>query len=328
MNKSHPSCRKSRHFRRFILKAGILPVALAVQAVGVTWNGTPATLTINPTFGAGLQEGRIDGNPFDLSSPNPATSVTNGIRMGQSSLNFALGTTADPNNFWNDNRTWIYTGEINSGPTGQLSFAESIADGMQIKIDGVVVLEDDAFDAPKASGVLSFAPNTFHTIEVRLGNYVGTAGPVSLNNFSPTYGLGLSQAGATGTDGASYIKPVDPGTGSLFHFITAEAADAGKDINVLGSTTVTLAKVTSDHITENSMIFAPSVAALTLTLNSDVVGEGRTCVRWPRRWPRLTRIASRLQARRTLRRGHFRPDPPRVRRRCLASTLSRLEPAR
>ncbi len=285
----HQTGSRRRPFRRLILSTAILPVALAVQAFGVDWSG-PVTLTINPTISAGLQEGRIDGNPFDLFSPNPlngpntglGVGVSLGIRMGQSTLNFGDGSTLDPDNFWSDNRTWIYTGEINSGPTGRLSFAESIDDSTQIKIDGIVVLQDGTLD-PSTTGVLNFAPNTFHAIEVRLGNGFNNAGPVTINNFTPTYGFGFSQTGATGTDGANYVAPVDPGTGALFHFVTAEAADANQDINVLGATnggggtaygtTVTLSKVTNDHLTENSITFAPTTGNLiTLMVNGSTPG--------------------------------------------------------
>ena len=276
-------------FRRLILTTTILPAALAVQAFGVNWNGA-VTLTINPTVSADLQEGRTDGDPFDLFSPNPVNGpdtglgvgVSSGIRMGQSTLNIGDGSTGDPDSFWSDNRTWIYTGEINSGPTGRLSFAESIDDSIQIKIDGVVVLQNGTLN-PTATGVLNFTPNTFHAIEVRLGNGIGGAGPVTINNFTPTYGFGFSQTGATGTDGANYLAPVDPGTGALFHFVTAEAADANQDITVLGAanggggtaygTTVTLAKVTNDHLTENSITFAPTTGnLLTLTVNGSTPG--------------------------------------------------------
>ena len=135
-------------------------------------------------------------------------------------------------------------GEINSGPTGLLSFAESIDDSTQIKIDDVVVLQDQVWNVPTASGVLQFTPNTYHSIEIRMGNGVGEAGPVSVNNFvanTPTdpptangYGFGFSQTGATGTNGANYIKPIDTGNGSLFRHETAPATAAGQDINVLG----------------------------------------------------------------------------------------------
>ena len=272
----------SRHslLRRFILTTTMLPAVLAFQALGLDWSGT-ATLTINPTVVTGLQEGHVDGSPFDLVAPNPANGpdtgsgvgISLGIRMGQSTLNLGDSTTADPDNFWADNRTWIYSGEINSGSTGRLSFAESIDDSTQIKIDGIVVLQDGRYNVPTTTGVLTLAPNTFHTFEVRMGNGTGGAGPVTLNNFSPTYGFGFSQTGATGTDGASYAAPVDPGTGSLFHIVTAEAAAAGQDINVLSSTIVTLAKVTNDHITENSITFAPTVGnATTLTVNGSTAG--------------------------------------------------------
>ncbi|HZJ15873.1 MAG TPA: PA14 domain-containing protein, partial [Chthoniobacteraceae bacterium] len=279
-----------RRIRRSVLTASILPAALVTQAWAVDWNG-PVTLDIDPTVAVGLVEGHVDGSAFDLTSPNlgngpdrngVGAGISLGIFMGQETANFAQGTTADFDNFWNDNRTWIYTGEINSGPSGLLSFAESVDDSTRIVIDGAVVLQDQVWNVPTASGVLQYTPNTYHTIEVRMGNGVGLAGPVSVNNFvanTPTdpptgdgYGFGFSQTGATGTDGANYIKPIDPGDGTLFRHETAPAAAAGQDINVLGSSTVTLNKLTSDHITENSITFAPTTTPLTLTVNGSTPG--------------------------------------------------------
>jgi hypothetical protein len=75
-----------------------------------------------------------------------------------------------------------------------------------------------------------------------------------------------------GTDGANYIKPVDAGDGSLFRHEVAPAAAANQVVNVLGSTVVTLNKITSDHITENSINFVQAGNAVTLTANGSTPG--------------------------------------------------------
>jgi hypothetical protein len=74
-----------RHLRRSVLTASILLAALVTQAWAVDWNG-PITLDVNPTVGVGLVEGRVDGSPFDATSPNIGNGPDNGFGLGSASV--------------------------------------------------------------------------------------------------------------------------------------------------------------------------------------------------------------------------------------------------
>ena len=247
------------------------------NAADINFNGTQ-TLTINPVYGAGLHEGKISGNAFDITTPNPNNGPDNGQGAGISLQPRMAESQATGVDAWEDNKTWIYTGEVNAGPNGTLSFAENIDDNVNLKIDGVTVLNDTQWNVVTASGVLNFAPNSYHTFELRVGNGGGGAGPVAQNGFANDYGFGRSVTGATSTQGTDYQKPVDPGDGSIFRYLVAPVGL--DDVHVQSSTVVTLNKVTSDSITENSIRFerpagvsATNPTLTTLTVNgSPTVG--------------------------------------------------------
>ena len=169
------------------------------HAADVNFNGTQ-TLTINPSYGAGLHEGRLDG-AFNITGANPNTGITLLPRLAEDN--------GKPP--WGDNETWVYTGEVNSGPNGILSFAENIDDNVLLKIDGVTVLNDTQWNIVTTTGILNYAPNSYHTFELRVGNGGGGAGPVAQNGFANDYGFGRSVTGTTSTQGTDYQKPVDPG---------------------------------------------------------------------------------------------------------------------
>ena len=166
---------------------------------------------------------------------------------------------------WSDNTTWIYTGEFYDAD-GVFSFAENMDDNTLISIDGVTRLlnnsgtnpwqtvtstattagqRGNATDAaivntgtPTMNFGMGAAGDGWHTIEIRIFNGGGGAGPVATNGFAANYGLGLNTSGTLGLDGALYQRPIDPGNGSLFRTpVNAKgsiALDDGTTLNVGG----------------------------------------------------------------------------------------------
>jgi hypothetical protein len=80
---------------------------------------------------------------------------------------------------WSDNTTWVYTGEILTGANGKLAFAEQFDDNVQVKLDGVEVLNNTSWNSVGTSGVLDLQPNTWYPFEARFGQGGGGAGPNS-----------------------------------------------------------------------------------------------------------------------------------------------------
>lgn len=252
--------RRPRNLRQFVLTASIAPAifGLSARAVDENWTGSPVSLEINPLYQAGLREGSLAG-AFNTTDANPGTAVTLLPRLGEDN--------GKPP--WSDNQTWVYTGEILVGPSGTISFAEAVDDNVLLTIDGVTYLNNTAWDVNSASGVLNFAPNTYHTFEVRFGNGGGGAGPVPGNGWSATYGFGMSTTGATSTNGADYFIPTDPGDKSLFQYLDNDGINRS-DVHVQANTVVTLSLVGNHTINaydKNSISFEPVGATQTLAIN-------------------------------------------------------------
>ena len=268
-------------FGRAILAATIAPAffAASASAADVNWEGV-VTLNSQPVYGEGLREGKLPGN-IDETSPNPGdgpdfgdgVGVSLSLRMANDSTNFSQGQTDNAEDFWADNRTWVYTGEINAGPEGKLSFAENIDDFVRIRVDGALVLTDNAWNVVVSSGVLNFEPNSWHTVDIRMSNGGGGAGPVTGNGFqggADGYGMGISHTGAASTNGADYFKPIETadGTPQLFRYLISPGA-GGDDVTVTGDAIVTLGgDPTSPVVTENSLNFNPTFGAAVLTVNN------------------------------------------------------------
>jgi autotransporter-associated beta strand protein len=191
----------------------------------------------------GLLEGRLTGTTTaaDLTGTRPANPGNFGLRseprLGQTNL-----VTQSPITGWGDNETWVYTGQMFDAD-GKFSFAENIDDITFVAVDGVVRLNNGTFNqvassafAPGQTTTASYqnaansgnaaaptdafgmGPNGdgWHNIEIRFRNGTGGAGAVVGNGFFANYGFGLNTTGGTALDGTQYLRPIDPGDGSLF----------------------------------------------------------------------------------------------------------------
>ena len=178
-----------------------------------------------PVVTPGLQEGRITGNAFDITSPNPANSVIRlSPRMGETSAVDGVNYVTPPQNAnWDNNETWVYTGQILVPASGKIAFAENIDDSAYVAIDEVHYMSNMIWNQPTSTGVINLSPG-WHNIDIRFGNSTGGAGP-SLDGavgWTTVYGFGY-KANANGTEGANgsnYSIPIDDGSGNLFRYIS------------------------------------------------------------------------------------------------------------
>ena len=115
---------------------------------------------LTTVFTPGLQEGRITGNPFNITSPNPANSVVRlSPRMGEDSAVDGVNYVNPPQNAnWDNSETWIYTGQILVPASGKLAFSENIDDSAYVALDGVQYMNNGVWNQPSATGVISLAP--------------------------------------------------------------------------------------------------------------------------------------------------------------------------
>src|SRR5262245_53617534 len=193
-----------KSFRRAILTGTILPAAFAASAHAATlnWTGAPQTLNHNPSFTEGLREGfTAINNDFtttiDAANPGPNFGESLTLRMGQETTVGA--------NAWQDNRTWIYSGEIFTGPNGVISIAANNDDTDYFKIDGSVVLQNTVWNVPNATVVRGLIPNTWVPFEYRVANGTGGAGPSAQN----------TSGGAGWTNTIGVVMSYDDEAGSL-----------------------------------------------------------------------------------------------------------------
>ena len=73
------------------------------------------------------------------------------------------------------------------------------------------------------------ASNGWHTIEIRVGNGSGGAGPVVANGWGNYFGIGLNKDGGASFLGTDYTKPIDEGGMNLFR--TATVAKGNVDVD-------------------------------------------------------------------------------------------------
>jgi fibronectin-binding autotransporter adhesin len=192
--------------------------------------------------------------------PNPGNfGVKLEPRMAQTNVVTGSGVTG-----WSDNTAFIYTGYFYDAD-GVFTFMENMDDNTLVTIDGVNRLLNNSGANPwqtvtstattqgQRGGTLDTAvlntgtptglaaipanpdlPAGWHSIEIRIYNGTGGAGPVATNGFANNYGLGLNPNGTMTLDGTQAFRPIDDGTGTLFR-----TAAAGKgDISLADGTTL------------------------------------------------------------------------------------------
>ena len=267
--------------KHWILVGSIAPVGLAMGIFTYAADKlVPPDFSINsdvgaPVFAEGLREGFVDG-ARNLTTPNSFNSSPElTLRMGQST---ATGADA-----WANNRTWVYTGQIFTGPNGIISLAANNDDADWFKINGAVVLDDGTWTSTNTALVTGLTPNSWVDFEYRVGNGTGGAGPSGVNvganngngiNWNATTGVVMSyvdetdvNTGGLSLDANAYDlgRPTEPAGGgpTLFRYQTGLGFD--DDLRVTASGTITLDGGTA-LVSETSLKFE-NTAASTLTVN-------------------------------------------------------------
>ncbi|MDB6155519.1 MAG: Extracellular serine protease precursor, partial [Chthoniobacteraceae bacterium] len=167
---------------------------------------TGGTLKLNP-LQPGLNEGHLLNNSFDVTNPIPPTNITLGTPKSESN--------AAPD--FVDNSTWGYTGYILNPSSTNVTwtFAENFDDSVLLKIDGVTVLNDTAWNSPtKANYTLT--PGR-HVLEARFGQGGGGVGPSNQGWFTGGIGFGYDSLGRNEAVATNYVPVTDPGDGSLLN---------------------------------------------------------------------------------------------------------------
>lgn len=271
MNSSNRSAARPYSLRRLIVTGAILPVSLVTSARAADVL-LPPNLNINSDAGAaifvdGLREGFINQNDNE-NTPNPFNGPDNGqgagislgLRMGQST---AVGPTA-----WQDNRTWVYTGEIFTGPNGILSFAANNDDSDWISVNGVVQLNDNTWNVANATTYFGLTPNTWVPFEYRVANGGGGAGPSAQGaNWNNATGVVFSYNDeGNSVDPSVYDqgKPTEVAGGGQSVFRFQNGFGLSDDLVVQDSATITI-EGSNTTISELSLRFTnPNPATLTV----------------------------------------------------------------
>ncbi|HEX5176397.1 MAG TPA: hypothetical protein VFV83_05170, partial [Chthoniobacteraceae bacterium] len=268
---------------------------LGVRA-SATDRPVPPNFTINsdvgtPVYTEGLLEGYVDDlvTPFgdDELTPNPANSSPElTLRMGQLNQDPPGNNPNDPGNLvpdqWANGRTWIYTGQINTGPNGILSFAANNDDTDWLQINGTVVLNDNGWDVSAATVVTGLTPNTWVDFEFRVSDTgTGGAGPSGQNADPTVPARPVDQLGWTGTIGVvmSYTDellsnnvadyelglPTEPAGGGATLFRYQSGFGFDDDFRITADGTITI-DGGNPNVTEPSMRFE-NAAPATLTIS-------------------------------------------------------------
>ena len=272
--------------------AGTIAPAAFVASVSAADLPIPPNQTINgdtgvPVFAEGLIEGFLDGGDNET-GVNPGNSSPElGLRMA--TINQTPGPTPPPD-VWADNRTWVYTGQMFTGPNGIISWAFNDDDNDWLKLNNVVVLNDNGWDTTRAGVTTGFTPNTWIDFEFRVGNGGGGAGPSGGgtqgggSNWSGTIGAVFSHDdelsslnaldytfGTTGNSNTGY--EIANGTPELFRFFQGNGFT--DDLVSLGGSPGTLTiDGTAGTVVEASLRFT-NPGARTLTIN-DGTGSHKT----------------------------------------------------
>ncbi|EDY17462.1 autotransporter-associated beta strand repeat protein [Chthoniobacter flavus Ellin428] len=222
----------------------------------VTLSG--GTLQFGNNYGSGLTESYILGTgSMNTIGAGTLFASTSNVKLAELNTSGTVTRTAGQVNdtSWGSNETWVYSGQIYA-PTGQISFAKSFDDGVQIKVDGNVVLNNQAVGTILGTGNLNLAPTAdgWHTIEIRLFNGTGSAGAVAQGTgWTTTFGLGVSgilgkvvDNTTTSPLGTNYVSPADSGNITVFRNNLGTVAQTyANSVSVTQSSTVDLGANTS-----------------------------------------------------------------------------------
>ncbi len=146
------------------------------------WRATEAWVVSSSV--PGLNEGLVPG-PFNKTAPNPMTSIQSGARF------------ADTASGWPTNSTYVYSGKIYlSGTAETNTFGEKFSGNVQLKLNGVVVLDNSVTNVPSFGTVVG---NGEYVFELRIG--VGAVGSGPFEGGLGGYGVAYSQNG-----GATWLQ--------------------------------------------------------------------------------------------------------------------------
>jgi hypothetical protein len=189
---------------------------------------------------------------------------------------------------WVDNSTYIYTGVIwNRSPTNETwTFCKSFDDSVQIKVDGISVLNVNGnWDVVvTANYVVTPGP---HAFEVRLGQGSGGVGQAT-NKTVP--GAGFDRQGRSNS--AFCVPIIDPGDGSLLTLFGSNLLSTASTVELaantlldLGGTAQTLAGLSGSGTVSNGTLTVTGVvspagtnAIGTLTAKANTTLSGKLLV--------------------------------------------------
>ena len=179
----------------------------------------------------GLWEGRLAGN-VNTTDANPKS----GVQLTTRAVNGACGSGGSINGaYWPNDSTYVYTGYIWNRTASPVTwtFAENFDDKVRLIIDGVTLLNNDAWDAP-TKGTITLNPGP-HSFEARFGQGGGGAGGFSSSWWPNTsYSFGVDFQGRNEDVQSNYAVLTDPGDGSLFTLTKPEnVAGAGLEESVI-----------------------------------------------------------------------------------------------
>jgi hypothetical protein len=206
-------------------------------ANGITdLSGATMTTTNVPdtTFVAGLLGGRVEGGVNATDTPTTNTP----------DLKLSRAQTTDVPFFGGNSGTWVYRGEIKipdtdgDGVPGPVAFGEQFDDFALLKIDGLELINNTAWDVPFSSGAIErldtepdgegIVGDGWFSFEGRFGDTGGGIGPNERADFPPSIGwgdlgFGIDTNPADGFDPqgqpairTQYVEPVDNGSMNLF----------------------------------------------------------------------------------------------------------------
>jgi hypothetical protein len=252
-----------------ITNSGVVTVSSGTTTINGVISGSATTQYV-----PGLLEGLVMGTTgFVVDNTRPANPGNFGVQMEPRMLQTNVVTQQALTGHL-DNEVWVYTGYIKDDD-GIFSFAGNQDDNLGVWVDGANVINIggnivgssahkmtivNGNAVPTANGnagtpTQNFGPGIaipgygtgWHSVEIRMRNGAGGAGPYGSNFFSTNYGFGYKN-GIGALDGADYSKPIDDGTGSLF--LTALGSKG--DINLADATVLNVGGFVQRNVFINS----------------------------------------------------------------------------